>query len=80
MLWRVLYASAALCDAVLDGRLNCRKIRANRLGSELTNISRLLLLCCMQVYKGVVPPGEFSGMVDELVSGPCIAVEVRQRV
>lgn len=34
----------------------------------------------MQVYKGVVPPGEFSGMVDELVSGPCIAVEVRQRV
>lgn len=30
----------------------------------------------LQVYKGVVPPGEFSSMVDELVSGPCIAVEV----
>lgn len=32
----------------------------------------------VQVYKGVVPPGEFSGMVDELIAGPCIAVEVRQ--
>jgi hypothetical protein len=30
-----------------------------------------------QVYKGVVPPGEFSSMVDDLCSGPCIAVEVR---
>jgi hypothetical protein len=32
---------------------------------------------CWQVYKGVVPPGEFSSMVDDLCSGPCIAVEVR---
>ena len=28
-----------------------------------------------EVYKGVVP--EYSGMVDELTSGPCIAIEVR---
>jgi nucleoside-diphosphate kinase len=32
----------------------------------------------LEVYKGVVPPGEFSGMVAELTSGPCIAVEVRR--
>lgn len=31
----------------------------------------------VEVYKGVVAPGEFSAMVDELVAGPCIAVEVR---
>jgi nucleoside-diphosphate kinase len=32
-----------------------------------------------QVYKGAVPPGEFVAMVDELVAGPCIAVEVAAR-
>jgi hypothetical protein len=42
----------------------------------------LLHMCCLahahcQVYRGVVPPGEFGAMVDELVAGPCIAVEVR---
>jgi len=30
----------------------------------------------LEVYKGVVP--EFVGMVDQLTSGPCIAMEVRQ--
>jgi nucleoside-diphosphate kinase len=30
----------------------------------------------LEVYKGVVPPGEFSSMVDEMTAGPCIAVEV----
>lgn len=30
----------------------------------------------LEVYKGVVP--EFSQMVDELTSGPCVAMEVRQ--
>jgi hypothetical protein len=30
----------------------------------------------LQVYKGVVAPGEFNAMVDELTSGPCIAIEV----
>jgi hypothetical protein len=38
------------------------------------------MCCVMQVYKGVVPPGEFSSMVDELVGGPCIAVEVSRHV
>ena len=31
----------------------------------------------LEVYKGVVPPGELSSMVDEMTAGPCIAVEVR---
>ena len=26
----------------------------------------------LEVYKGVVPPGEFSGMLDELTSGTAI--------
>ncbi|KAL3130446.1 hypothetical protein ABBQ38_008268 [Trebouxia sp. C0009 RCD-2024] len=30
----------------------------------------------LEVYKGVVPPGEFSGMLDELTSGPFIAMEL----
>eukprot|EP00891_Asterochloris_glomerata_P004550 jgi/Astpho2/4550/fgenesh1_pm.00067_%23_29_t len=32
-----------------------------------------------EVYKGVVPPGEFSSMVAELTSGPFIAIEVADR-
>ncbi|KAK9810340.1 hypothetical protein WJX72_009041 [[Myrmecia] bisecta] len=32
-----------------------------------------------EVYRGVVPAGEYSGMVDELTSGPFIAIEVADR-
>mmetsp|Transcript_23564 Transcript_23564/g.51719 ORF Transcript_23564/g.51719 Transcript_23564/m.51719 type:complete len:378 (+) Transcript_23564:84-1217(+) len=32
-----------------------------------------------EVYKGVLAAGEFNAMVDELTSGPCIAVEVATR-
>lgn len=32
-----------------------------------------------QVYKGVLSPGEFNAMADELISGPCIAFEVADR-
>jgi hypothetical protein len=34
----------------------------------------------LEVYKGVVAPGEFTAMVDELVAGPCIAVEVSEQL
>lgn len=34
----------------------------------------------LEVYKGVVAPGEFTAMVDELVAGPSIAVEVSNTV
>ncbi len=33
----------------------------------------------LQVYKGVVPAGEFSALVDEMSSGPCLAAEVGSR-
>jgi len=33
----------------------------------------------LQVYKGVLSPGEFNAMTDELTSGPCIAFEVADR-
>mmetsp|Transcript_14303 Transcript_14303/g.38796 ORF Transcript_14303/g.38796 Transcript_14303/m.38796 type:complete len:381 (+) Transcript_14303:202-1344(+) len=32
-----------------------------------------------EVYKGVLSPGEFSAITDELTSGPCIAFEVADR-
>ncbi len=32
-----------------------------------------------QVYKGVLSPGEFNAMVDELTSGPCLAFEVADK-
>lgn len=30
----------------------------------------------LEVYKGVMPPGEYSAAVDELSAGPCLAVEL----
>lgn len=32
-----------------------------------------------EVYKGVLAPGEYAAVVDELISGPCIALEVADR-
>lgn len=32
-----------------------------------------------EVYRGVVAPSEYSGMVDQLTSGPCIVVELAHR-
>ena len=32
-----------------------------------------------EVYKGVLPSGEFNAMVDELTSGPCLALEVADK-
>ena len=32
------------------------------------------------MYKGVVAPGQFSAMVDELIAGPCVVVEVRGEI
>lgn len=37
------------------------------------------LLLVMQVYKGVLSPGEYNAMTEELTSGPCIAFEVADR-
>lgn len=46
-------------------------------GLQLFNLPKQAAAEFLEVYKGVVPPGEFSAMVDELsASGPCIAVEV----
>lgn len=49
-------------------------------GLQLFNLPKQVAAEVLEVYKGVVPPGEFSTMVDELASGPCIAVEVSWRV
>ncbi len=32
-----------------------------------------------EVYKGVLPAGEFNAMVEELTAGPCLALEVADR-
>jgi nucleoside-diphosphate kinase len=48
-------------------------------GLQLFALDRPAAAEFLEVYKGVVAPGEFSAMVDELVAGPCIAVEVKKQ-
>jgi len=43
---------------------------------QLFNLDKPTAEEFLEVYKGVVP--EYSQMVDELTSGPCVAMEVRQ--
>jgi len=43
---------------------------------QLFNLDRPTAEEFLEVYKGVVP--EFSQMVDDMTSGPCVAMEVRQ--
>lgn len=48
-------------------------------GLQLFNLDRITSSEFYEVYKGVVSPTEFSGMVSELTSGPCLAAEVTDR-
>lgn len=45
---------------------------------QLVRMDRPAAAELLEVYKGVLPPGEFSAAVEELSSGPCLAVEVRE--
>ena len=65
-------------------------LTSNHAGAVLTDISNSFSIVGMQqfsvakneaaefyeVYRGVVPPSEFTGMVEELTSGPCLVLQV----
>lgn len=44
--------------------------------AKLCNLDKVSAAEFLEVYKGVLAAGEFNAMVDELVSGPCIALEI----
>ncbi|KAG2483996.1 hypothetical protein HYH03_017163 [Edaphochlamys debaryana] len=46
---------------------------------QLFNLERNAAAEFLEVYKGVLPAGEFNAMVEQLTSGPCIALEVADR-
>lgn len=47
--------------------------------AQLFNVDRPAASEFLEVYKGVLPAGEFNALVEELTSGPCFAVEVADR-
>lgn len=51
----------------------------NITAAQLFNIDRAAAAEFLEVYKGVLPAGEFNAMIEELTSGPCIAVEVADK-
>lgn len=46
---------------------------------ELFNVDKRCAAEFYEVYRGVVAASEYSGMVDELTSGPCLVLEVRHK-
>ena len=45
---------------------------------ELFNVDKRCAAEFYEVYRGVVAASEYSGMVDELTSGPCLVLEIRR--
>eukprot|EP00775_Hariotina_reticulata_P006258 gene6258-6496_t len=73
--WRQLLVKDGLTGLVLD----CIQDVFQVTGLQMFNLDKAAAAEFLEVYKGVVAPGEFSGMVDELVAGPCFAVEVADK-
>jgi hypothetical protein len=48
-------------------------------GAELFNVDKRCAAEFFEVYRGVVAASEYSGMVDELTSGPCLVLEIGHR-
>lgn len=46
---------------------------------ELFNISKVVAGEFYEVYRGVVAPSEFTGMVDQITSGPCLVMELASK-
>lgn len=47
--------------------------------AQLMNLAPVPVSEFYEVYKGVLAPGEFTDMVGEVTSGPCIAIEVADK-
>ena len=46
---------------------------------EIFNISKVVAGEFYEVYRGVVAPSEFTGMVEQLTSGPCLVMELASK-
>jgi hypothetical protein len=46
---------------------------------EIFNINKVVAGEFYEVYRGVVAPSEFTGMVDELTSGPCMVMALASK-
>jgi hypothetical protein len=44
--------------------------------AEMFNVDKRCAAEFFEVYRGVVAASEYSGMVDELTSGPCLVLEI----
>lgn len=62
----------AILTAMVQGGLELRAL-------ELFSVDHAAAGEFYEVYRGVVAPSEFSNMVDELTSGPCLVAEVGSR-
>ncbi|KAL6754216.1 nucleoside diphosphate kinase [Haematococcus lacustris] len=69
--------------SVLDGTaglmLDCIQETFDITALQLFTLDKIAAAEFYEVYKGVLSPGEFNAMVDELTSGPCLALEVADR-
>lgn len=46
---------------------------------EIFNVSKVVAGEFYEVYRGVVAPSEFTGMVEQLTSGPCLVMELASK-
>lgn len=44
--------------------------------AEIFNVNKVVAGEFYEVYRGVVAPSEFTGMVEQLTSGPCLVMEL----
>lgn len=66
----------AVKDGVLGLILDIIQERFTVTALQMFTLDKATAAEFLEVYKGVVAPGEFTGMVDELTSGPCVAFEL----
>lgn len=64
--------AGAIISSITQSGLDLRQL-------ELFSVDRAAAGEFYEVYRGVVAPSEFSNMVDELTSGPCLAAEISSR-
>jgi hypothetical protein len=70
------HALAARQAGAILGEI-CRPFELRAL--ELFNVEQGMASEFFEVYRGVLAPSEFTGMVDQLTSGPCIVVELASK-
>lgn len=47
---------------------------------RMVNLDKQCTSEFLEVYKGVLPPAEYSSMIEELSTGPCIAIEAADKL